>query len=52
VIPESGISIEEVEQALVKKALEMSGGNQTRASQLLRMPRDAFRRRMRRFGFI
>ncbi|MDH4162673.1 MAG: sigma-54 dependent transcriptional regulator [Nitrospirota bacterium] len=51
-IPESGISIEEVENALVKKALEMAGGNQTRASQLLKMPRDAFRRRMKRFGLI
>ena len=52
VIPETGISIEEVEHALVKKALEMSGSNQTRAAQLLRMPRDAFRRRMKRFGLI
>ena len=51
-IPESGISIEEVEHALVKKALEIAGGNQTRASQLLKMPRDAFRRRMKRFGLI
>jgi DNA-binding NtrC family response regulator len=49
-IPESGISIEDVERALVNKALEMAGGNQTRAAQLLRMPRDAFRRRMKRFG--
>ena len=52
VIPESGISIEEVEHALVRKALEMAAGNQTRASQLLRMPRDAFRRRMKRFGIL
>jgi two-component system, NtrC family, response regulator AtoC len=52
VIPESGISIEEVENALVKKALEMAGDNQTRAAQLLKMPRDAFRRRMKRFGLI
>jgi DNA-binding NtrC family response regulator len=51
-IPESGISIEEVEHALVKKALEIAGGNQTRASQLLKMPRDAFRRRMKRFGLV
>ena len=50
VIPETGISLEEVEQALVKKALEMANGQQTKAAQLLKMPRDAFRRRMRRFG--
>jgi DNA-binding NtrC family response regulator len=52
VIPETGISIEDVEHALVKKALQMAGDNQTRAAQLLRMPRDAFRRRMKRFGLI
>jgi two-component system response regulator AtoC len=52
VIPETGISIEDVEHALVKKALEMADDNQTRAAQLLRMPRDAFRRRMKRFGLI
>ncbi len=51
-IPETGISIEDVEHALVKKALEMANDNQTRAAQLLKMPRDAFRRRMKRFGLI
>ncbi len=51
-IPETGLSIEEVERALVKKALRMANDNQTRAAQLLKMPRDAFRRRMKRFGFI
>jgi len=51
-IPETGISIEDVEHALVKKALQMAGDNQTRAAQLLKMPRDAFRRRMKRFGLI
>jgi two-component system response regulator AtoC len=51
-IPENGISIDDVEHALVKKALEMASGNQTRAAQLLRMPRDAFRRRMKRFGLV
>ncbi len=51
-IPEEGISIEDVEHALVKKALETAEGNQTRAAQLLRMPRDAFRRRMKRYGLV
>ncbi|HYA87943.1 MAG TPA: sigma-54 dependent transcriptional regulator [Nitrospirota bacterium] len=49
-IPDTGLSIEEVENALVRKALDMVGGNQTKAAQLLKMPRDAFRRRMKRFG--
>lgn len=52
VIPDSGLSIEDVENALVRKALEMANGNQTKAAQLLKMPRDAFRRRMKRFGII
>jgi two-component system, NtrC family, response regulator AtoC len=52
VIPDSGLSIEDVENALVRKALDIVGGNQTKAAQLLKMPRDAFRRRMKRFGII
>jgi len=52
VIPDHGISMEDVEHALVKKALEIAAGNQTKAAQLLRMPRDAFRRRMKRFGIL
>jgi two-component system, NtrC family, response regulator AtoC len=51
-IPDHGISMEDVEHALVKKALEIAAGNQTKAAQLLRMPRDTFRRRMKRFGII
>jgi two-component system response regulator AtoC len=51
-IPDAGISMEDVEHALIEKALEISDGNQTKASQLLKMPRDAFRRRMKRFGII
>jgi two-component system, NtrC family, response regulator AtoC len=52
VIPEAGLSIEDVEHALVRKALDMASGNQTKAAHLLKMPRDAFRRRMKRFGII
>ncbi len=52
VIPESGLSLEEVEEALVRKALAMANGNQTRAAQLLKMPRDAFRRRLKRYSLI
>jgi DNA-binding NtrC family response regulator len=51
-IPDSGISMEDVEHALIEKALKISDGNQSRAAQLLKMPRDAFRRRMKRFGII
>lgn len=50
IIPESGLSLDDVERAFIKKALEIASGNQTKAAQLLKLPRDAFRRRMKRFG--
>ncbi len=49
-IPEEGIDIEEVEKTLLKKALEMAGGNQTKAARLLNLGRDAFRYRIQKFG--
>ncbi len=52
VIPPEGLSMEDVEHALIKKALEITNGNQTKAAQLLSMPRDAFRRKMKRFGLM
>jgi two-component system, NtrC family, response regulator AtoC len=52
VIPESGLSLDDMEHALVRKALVMVNGNQAKAAHLLKMPRDAFRRRMKHFGII
>ena len=49
-IPPEGISMEKVEEALIKEALAMTGGNQTKASRLLDMSRDSLRYRMRKFG--
>lgn len=49
-IPEEGIDIEEVEKTLLKKALEMAKGNQTKAARLLNLGRDAFRYRIQKFG--
>ncbi len=45
-LPASGISLEEVEKNFVRQALEIAGGNQTRAAQLLGISRDALRYRM------
>jgi two component, sigma54 specific, transcriptional regulator, Fis family len=39
--PDLGISLEEVEKELILKALEKTGGNQTRAAQLLSNTRSA-----------
>jgi len=49
-LPPTGISLEEVEKDFVRQALELAGGNQTRAAQLLNVSRDALRYRMQKFG--
>jgi len=42
----TGISLEQVEKDFVRQALEVAGGNQTHAAQLLGISRDALRYRM------
>jgi two-component system NtrC family response regulator len=42
--------MEKVEEALVKQALKMTSGNQTKAAKLLDISRDALRYRMQKFG--
>jgi DNA-binding NtrC family response regulator len=49
-LPPEGVSLEEVERQLVEQALERSGGNQTKAAQLLGINRDQVRYRMEKFG--
>jgi two-component system NtrC family response regulator len=51
-IPPEGISLEKVEEALVKQALKMTNGNQTKAAKLLDISRDALRYRMQKFGLL
>jgi DNA-binding NtrC family response regulator len=51
-IPPEGISLEKVEEALVRQALKMTNGNQTRAAKLLDISRDALRYRMQKFGIL
>ena len=48
-IPEEGISLEELERTLVTKALEKTGGNQSRAARLLGLKRHALIYRMEKF---
>lgn len=47
-LPADGISLEEVEMSLVKQALQRSGGNQTKAAELLHISRDQLRYRMKK----
>jgi DNA-binding NtrC family response regulator len=50
-LPAEGITLETVERDLVRQALERTGGNRTRAAELLGIERDALRRRLIKFGF-
>jgi transcriptional regulator with PAS, ATPase and Fis domain len=47
-LPPEGVSLEEVEDSLVRQAVERSGGNQTRAAELLRISRDQLRYRLKK----
>lgn len=51
-IPQEGLSIEEVEKKLIKQALDITNGNQTKAARLLSLSRDALRYRMQKFGIL
>lgn len=51
-IPHEGISLEKVEEGLVRQALKMANGNQTKAAKLLDISRDALRYRMQKIGLI
>jgi DNA-binding NtrC family response regulator len=47
-LPPEGLSLDAVEMSLVKKAMKMSGGNQTRAAELLGISRDQLRYRLKK----
>jgi DNA-binding NtrC family response regulator len=51
-IPPGGLSVEKLEDDLVRQALEQTRGNQTRASQLLGISRDSLRYRMKKTGLL
>jgi two-component system response regulator AtoC len=48
VLPPEGIVLDDVEMSLVRQALERSGGNQTRAAELLGISRDQLRYRLKK----
>jgi DNA-binding NtrC family response regulator len=49
-LPESGLSLEELEKDLIMKALEKHKGNQTRAAEYLRITRPTLIYRMEKYG--
>jgi two-component system, NtrC family, response regulator AtoC len=50
VLPESGISLEELEKLLIQFALKKSDGNQSKAAKFLKTSRDTLRYRIKKFG--
>ncbi len=51
-LPDTGVTLEDVERDLVKQALERTRGNQTHAARLLNISRDALRYKMKKFGYL
>jgi two-component system, NtrC family, response regulator AtoC len=47
-LPTEGISLDEAEMSFVRQAIERSGGNQTRAAELLGISRDQLRYRLKK----
>jgi two-component system, NtrC family, response regulator AtoC len=47
-LPDEGIDLEQVELSLVRQAMDRSGGNQTRAAELLGVSRDQLRYRLKK----
>jgi two-component system, NtrC family, response regulator AtoC len=51
-LPPEGVDIEEVEKELIRQSLENSDWNQSKAAKKLNLGVDAFRYRMKKFGFL
>jgi DNA-binding NtrC family response regulator len=47
-LPPGGVSLDEIETSLVRQAMVQSGGNQTRAAELLGISRDQLRYRLKK----
>jgi two-component system response regulator AtoC len=50
VLPPDGMSLERVEEELIRQAMAMARGNQTRAAKLIDISRDALRYKLKKFG--
>lgn len=51
-LPPEGVDIEEVEKELIRQSLEITDWNQSKAAKKLNLGIDAFRYRMKKFGFL
>ena len=51
-LPEGGYGLRQMEEQMVRSALEKTEGNQSRAAELLDISRDSLRYKMRKFGML
>jgi two-component system NtrC family response regulator len=51
-VPDSGLSIDDVERAAIAFALERTRGNRTQAARFLSLSRSALLYRMRKHGIL
>ncbi|MBI4168513.1 MAG: sigma-54-dependent Fis family transcriptional regulator [Acidobacteria bacterium] len=51
-LPESGFSLKQIEQEMVRQALDKTAGNQSRAARLLSVSRDTLRYKMKKYGLL
>ena len=49
-LPEETLNLDEAERLLVRRALEASGGNKSRAAEMLGITREGLRKKLIRFG--
>ena len=49
-LPEAGMSLDEMEKGLIVQAMERAGHNKTRAAKLLSVSYDSFRYQLKKFG--
>lgn len=52
ILPEKGISLDDVEKDLIKQALERAGNNQTKAAKLLNISYDSLRYQVKKFDLM
>ena len=52
VLPEDGISLEELEKDLIEQALKLADNNQTSAAKLLNISYDSLRYQIKKFGLV
>ena len=49
-LPSEGYALADIEKDAIRQALALSGGNQSRAAELLRVPRHKFLYRLEKYG--